>query len=99
MLFKTLTWRGAPSVYCLHTFRLVLKNILGYCETPLVSIDFKGNKLSSIVDADLTMSVNNRMLKVLAWYDNEWGYSNRLIELAEMVASKMNATAKAMSIK
>ena len=76
-----------------------MKNILGYCETPLVSIDFKGNKLSSIVDAELTMCVNNRMLKVLAWYDNEWGYSNRLVELAGMVASKMGATAKAMSVK
>ncbi len=76
-----------------------MKNILGYCETPLVSIDFKGNKLSSIVDAELTMCVNNRMLKVLAWYDNEWGYSNRLIELAGMVASKMGTPAKALSAK
>ena len=66
-----------------------MKNILGYTEIPLVSVDFKGNKLSSIVDAELTMCVNNRMLKVLAWYDNEWGYSNRLIELAAFVASKL----------
>jgi glyceraldehyde 3-phosphate dehydrogenase len=66
-----------------------LKHILGYTETPLVSVDFKGNKLSSIVDADLTMVVENRMLKVLAWYDNEWGYSNRLVELAALVASKL----------
>ncbi|PWT95667.1 MAG: type I glyceraldehyde-3-phosphate dehydrogenase [Candidatus Melainabacteria bacterium] len=66
-----------------------LKNIMGFCETPLVSIDFKGNQLSSIVDPELTMVVENRMLKVIAWYDNEWGYSNRLIELANMVASKL----------
>jgi glyceraldehyde 3-phosphate dehydrogenase len=66
-----------------------LKDILGYTETPLVSIDFQGNKLSSVVDADLTMAVENKMVKVLAWYDNEWGYSNRLVELCAMVASKL----------
>jgi len=66
-----------------------LKHVLGYTETPLVSIDFKGNKLSSIVDADLSMTVENKMVKVLAWYDNEWGYSNRLVELAALVASKL----------
>jgi glyceraldehyde 3-phosphate dehydrogenase len=66
-----------------------LKKIMGYTEAPLVSIDFKGNALSSIVDADLTMAVNNRMVKVIAWYDNEWGYSNRLVELANLVASKL----------
>jgi glyceraldehyde 3-phosphate dehydrogenase len=66
-----------------------LKNIMGYTESPLVSIDFMGNKLSSVVDADLTMIVENKMVKVLAWYDNEWGYSNRLIELCAMVASKL----------
>lgn len=66
-----------------------LKNIMGYCQAPLVSIDFKGNQLSSIVDPDLTMVVGTRMLKVIAWYDNEWGYSNRLVELANLVASKL----------
>ena len=66
-----------------------LNNIMGYTETPLVSIDFCGNKLSSVVDADLTMVVGDKMVKVLAWYDNEWGYSNRLIELGTMVASKL----------
>lgn len=66
-----------------------MKNILSVSDEPLVSIDFKGNKLSSIVDADLTMVVENKMLKVLAWYDNEWGYSNRLIELAQLVAKKL----------
>jgi glyceraldehyde 3-phosphate dehydrogenase len=50
-----------------------LKGYLQYSEKPLVSIDFCGNKVSSIVDADLTMIVGERMVKVLAWYDNEWG--------------------------
>jgi glyceraldehyde 3-phosphate dehydrogenase len=66
-----------------------LKPYLGFCETELVSIDFQGNKLSSIVDAELTMTVENKMVKVLAWYDNEWGYSNRLVELCALVASKL----------
>jgi glyceraldehyde 3-phosphate dehydrogenase len=68
-----------------------LKDILGYCNEELVSIDFKGNKLSSIVDAELTMSVEDKMVKVLAWYDNEWGYSNRLVELCALVAKKLVA--------
>ncbi len=62
---------------------------LGFCELPLVSVDFGGNKLSSVVDADLTMVVGTRTVKILAWYDNEWGYSNRLIELCALVASKL----------
>ncbi|HEY9755459.1 MAG TPA: type I glyceraldehyde-3-phosphate dehydrogenase [Oculatellaceae cyanobacterium] len=66
-----------------------LKGVLGFSDLPLVSVDFGGNKLSSIVDTDLTMVVDNRMVKVLSWYDNEWGYSNRLIELAGIVASKL----------
>jgi len=66
-----------------------MKNIMHVSDVPLVSIDYKGNKLSSIVDADLTMVVEKRMVKVIAWYDNEWGYSNRLIELASLVASKL----------
>jgi glyceraldehyde 3-phosphate dehydrogenase len=66
-----------------------LKNIMGFCQEELVSIDFMGNKLSSVVDADLTMTVEDKMVKVLAWYDNEWGYSNRLVELCALVASKL----------
>lgn len=66
-----------------------LSGIMGFSELPLVSVDFCGNKLSSVVDADLTMVVADKMVKVLAWYDNEWGYSNRLIELGAMVANKM----------
>ncbi len=71
-----------------------LKGIMGYTDEPLVSVDFMHNKLSSIVDAGLTMTVNNNMFKVLSWYDNEWGYSNRIIELAVFVAKKMMANVK-----
>jgi glyceraldehyde 3-phosphate dehydrogenase len=66
-----------------------LNGYLGFSNDQLVSSDFGGNKLSSIVDADLTMAVEDKMVKVLAWYDNEWGYSNRLIELCALVASKL----------
>ncbi len=59
-----------------------LKGILGYEEAPLVSCDYKGNDNSSIVDAALTKTMGDNMLKVVAWYDNEWGgYSMRVIDL------------------
>ncbi|MFH1496297.1 MAG: ArsJ-associated glyceraldehyde-3-phosphate dehydrogenase [Verrucomicrobiota bacterium] len=63
-----------------------LKGILGFEERPLVSIDFKGNPASGTVDALSTMVVNKRMVKLYVWYDNEWGYSNRMAELAHKVA-------------
>ncbi|HEY8891623.1 MAG TPA: type I glyceraldehyde-3-phosphate dehydrogenase [Clostridium sp.] len=66
-----------------------LKGILGYSERPLVSIDYKGDDRSSIVDGLSTMVVGDNMLKVLAWYDNEWGYSTRTVDLVNLVASKM----------
>ena len=65
------------------------RGILEFCEKPLVSIDFKGNKASGIVDAEYTMVLGDNFAKVLAWYDNEWGYSHRLIDLAELVVKKM----------
>ncbi len=65
-----------------------LKGILAYCEEELVSIDFKGNNASSIVDALSTMAIGGNMIKVIAWYDNEWGYSCRLADLAAFVALK-----------
>ena len=58
-----------------------LKGILGFEEAPLVSCDFKGNNHSSIVDAALTKTMGDNMLKVVAWYDNEWGYSMRVVDL------------------
>jgi len=65
-----------------------LNGILEYCAEPLVSIDFKGNSASSIVDALSTMVIGGNMVKVLSWYDNEWGYSCRLADLAAYVADK-----------
>ena len=65
-----------------------LTGILECCQEPLVSIDFKGNPASSIVDAPGTMVIGDNMVKVLAWYDNEWGYSCRLADLAAYVADK-----------
>jgi len=65
-----------------------LTGILEYCQEELVSMDFKGNPASSILDAPSTMVIAGNMVKVLAWYDNEWGYSCRLADLAVYVASK-----------
>lgn len=65
-----------------------LKGILDYMEEPLVSIDFKGDPHSSIVDGLSTMVMEGNMVKVVSWYDNEWGYSNRVVDLANYVAQK-----------
>lgn len=62
-----------------------LKGILGFSEEPLVSTDFNGCPLSSIVDADNTYVVEGTMIKVLSWYDNEWGFSNRMVELIRKI--------------
>ena len=64
-----------------------LKDILGYEERPLVSSDFQGDARSGIVDALSTMVINDTQLKIYAWYDNEWGYANRTVELAQLVGS------------
>ncbi len=66
-----------------------MKGILEYCDEPLVSIDFKGNPHSSIFDSLSTMVIGGNMVKVLSWYDNEWGYACRLGDLVAMVASRM----------
>ena len=65
-----------------------LNSILEYCEEPLVSLDFKGNPASSIYDAASTMVIAGNMVKVLAWYDNEWGYSCRLGDLVAYLVAK-----------
>ena len=65
-----------------------LSGILKYTEDPLVSSDVVGDPHSCVFDADLTMAIGN-LVKVVGWYDNEWGYSNRLVELTELVASKL----------
>ena len=62
-----------------------LKGILGYEERPLVSIDYRTDPRSSIIDALSTMVVNGTQVKIYAWYDNEWGYANRTVELARLV--------------
>jgi glyceraldehyde 3-phosphate dehydrogenase len=60
---------------------------LGYSEEPLVSIDYQGNPHSSIVDALSTKAIGN-MVKILSWYDNEWGYSNRLLDLVLLMEAQ-----------
>ena len=66
-----------------------MHGILGYTEEPLVSSDYIGDPRSSIFDATLTQVIGDRFAKVFAWYDNEWGFSNRMIELAQLVASTL----------
>lgn len=66
-----------------------LKGILGVSNEPLVSIDYKQDERSSIVDALSTLVMKDKMVKVLSWYDNEWGYSNRTVEIAAMMAKKL----------
>lgn len=63
-----------------------MKGIIKYCDLPLVSSDHAGTNESSIVDSALTMVLGGDMVKVIAWYDNEWGYSQRVVDLAEIVA-------------
>ena len=70
-----------------HASENQLKNILGFSEAPLVSHDFNGNPLSSIIDAEYTTVMEGNMVKVLSWYDNEWGFSNRMIDLIKLMAS------------
>jgi len=65
-----------------------MPNILGYTEEPLVSIDFKGDARSSIVDALSTMVIGDNLVKIVSWYDNEWGYSNRAVDLIEYIIKK-----------
>ena len=65
-----------------------MKGILGFCDEPLVSVDFKQDSRSSVIDSLSTMVMDGNMVKVLSWYDNEWGYSNRAIDLIEYVIAK-----------
>jgi glyceraldehyde 3-phosphate dehydrogenase len=68
-----------------------LAGILGYESRPLVSVDFKDDPRSGIVDAPSTMVTDETQVKILAWYDNEWGYANRMVELARTVADSLPA--------
>ncbi len=65
-----------------------LKGILAFSEEPLVSIDFRGNPHSSIVDAENTKVIDSNLVKILSWYDNEWGYSCRVRDLVKFIAEK-----------
>ncbi|MBI2601688.1 MAG: type I glyceraldehyde-3-phosphate dehydrogenase [Deltaproteobacteria bacterium] len=67
--------------------RRSLKGILGYTSEPLVSCDFNGNPLSSIVDGTLTKVIDGRLVKILSWYDNETGFSHRMLDVARLMAS------------
>ena len=66
-----------------------LKGIMQYTEEPLVSMDIKGNPHSTIIDGLSTMMMGEKMVKIVAWYDNEWGYSCRLVDLTKMIADKL----------
>jgi glyceraldehyde 3-phosphate dehydrogenase len=66
-----------------------MKGFLGFSEEPLVSMDFKGDERSSIVDADLTAVMDGNMVKVVSWYDNEWGYATRLTDFAAKIAKSL----------
>ena len=72
-----------------------LEGILAYSEEPLVSVDYTGHPASSIIDAQSTEVMGDRMVRVLAWYDNEWGYSNRCLDLTALVAEQLGATSAA----
>ena len=73
-----------------------MKGILGYTEAPVVSTDFTGDPHSSIFDAGAGIELNSNFFKVVAWYDNEWGYSNRMIDLMLSMAAKEAAMAAAV---
>merc|ERR1712084_4475 len=65
-----------------------LKGILDVTDKPLVSCDYRCSDSSCTIDSSLTMVMGDDMVKVVAWYDNEWGYSQRVVDLAELVAAK-----------
>ncbi|MFQ5668607.1 MAG: erythrose-4-phosphate dehydrogenase, partial [Candidatus Binatia bacterium] len=66
-----------------------LKGILGYCTDPLVSVDFNGSSFSSIFDAQLTKVMDGTFVKVLSWYDNEWGFSTRMGDVTRFIGSSL----------
>jgi glyceraldehyde 3-phosphate dehydrogenase len=72
-----------------------MKGILGVSDDPLVSTDFRGDSRSSIIDAESTMVLDGTMVKVISWYDNEWGYSCRVADLVGFVAARLPAATPA----
>ncbi len=71
-----------------HASETSMKGILGYTDEPLVSVDFRKTNVSATIDSELSLVMDGDLVKVIAWYDNEWGYSQRVVDLAELVASK-----------
>ena len=63
-----------------------LKGILGYTEDAVVSTDFRGDPRTSIFDADKSMALDGTFVKLISWYDNEWGYSNKVLEMVRVIA-------------
>ena len=72
-----------------------LDGVLEYTEEPLVSVDFTGNPASAIIDAQLTSVMGGTLVKIISWYDNEWGYSNRCVDLASFVGERLPAAVEA----
>jgi glyceraldehyde 3-phosphate dehydrogenase len=72
-----------------HECKRNYSGIMGYSDQPLVSKDYNGNKLSSIIDGLSTLVIDRNMIKIVSWYDNEWGYSNRLVDLAYHIGENM----------
>ena len=79
---------GAGRMHAVAAHGAELRGILAFSEEPLVSSDFKRNSNSSIVDAEYTKVINGHLVKVLSWYDNEWGYSCRVRDLIKFIAGK-----------
>jgi glyceraldehyde 3-phosphate dehydrogenase len=90
--FLAAVGRGISKVEVNEAFRKaaagVLRGILAYTEEPLVSVDFNRNPHSAIVDASLTHVLDKRLVKVIAWYDNEWGYACRVCDLIEYIGPR-----------
>ncbi|MFB4210684.1 glyceraldehyde-3-phosphate dehydrogenase [Shouchella sp. JSM 1781072] len=80
-----------------HAANHSMKGILGYTSEPLVSIDFNGEEQSAVIDGQSTTVLNSRQVKVLAWYDNEWGYSCRVVDLMNYVAERLTNKKEAYS--
>ena len=72
-----------------------MKGILGVSDEPLVSSDFRGDSRSSIIDSSMTMVIRGTLVKIIAWYDNEWGFSCRVADLIGLVAARLPATSRA----
>ena len=63
-----------------------MKGVLGYTEDKVVSTDFRGESMTSVFDADAGIALDSTFVKIVAWYDNEWGYSNKVLEMVRVVA-------------